>query len=205
MTLVLTENPTVKSIGASGQISLGKEFAGRQVLVDSPAKGVWIIRTATIIPDNEAWLHEEKTLNSLKKAIAWAAKHPAKSSNPDDLPATKNSGVISNKLRAANCVGAKVVLLCDWFQTKLSRARATKASLPSTPNTRPAMVAIGKVKFPKPQNQSITRSWACASSNRKARVTNTRLICGLTCVKSVGLNGIVTPNPGNSYASCSCN
>ena len=61
-------------------------------IVDSPAKGVWIIRTATIIPDNEAWLHEEKTLNSLKKAIAWAAKHPAKSSNPDDLPATKKSG-----------------------------------------------------------------------------------------------------------------
>lgn len=100
MTLVLTENPTVKSIGASGQISLGKEFAGRQVLVDSPAKGVWIIRTAAIIPDNEAWLHEEKTLNSLKKAIAWAAKNPAKSSNPDDLPATKNSGV-NRKARSA--------------------------------------------------------------------------------------------------------
>jgi hypothetical protein len=100
MTLVLTENPTVKSIGASGQISLGKEFAGRQVLVDSPAKGVWIIRTAAIIPDNEAWLHEEKTLNSLKKAIAWAAKNPTKSSNPDDLPATKNSGV-KRKARSA--------------------------------------------------------------------------------------------------------
>lgn len=40
----------VKSIGASGQISLGKEHAGRKVLVETPEPGVWIIRTATIIP-----------------------------------------------------------------------------------------------------------------------------------------------------------
>ena len=86
MTLVLTENPTVKSIGASGQISLGKEFAGRQVLVDSPAKGVWIIRTAAIIPDNETWLHEEKTLNSLKKAIAWAAIRSLNPFSADNRP-----------------------------------------------------------------------------------------------------------------------
>jgi hypothetical protein len=90
MTLTPTDSQMVKSIGSSGQISLGKEFAGRQVLVESPAKGVWIIRTATIIPDNEAWLHEEKTLKNLKKAIAWAAKHPAKASDPDELLVAKN-------------------------------------------------------------------------------------------------------------------
>ena len=75
MTLVLTENPTVKSIGASGQISLGKEFAGRQVLVDSPAKGVWIIRTAAIIPDNEAWLHEEKKMGRGNRLMRVFMKH----------------------------------------------------------------------------------------------------------------------------------
>ena len=45
-----TDSKMVKSIGASGQISLGKEFAGRQVLIESPAKGVWIIQTAIIAP-----------------------------------------------------------------------------------------------------------------------------------------------------------
>lgn len=83
------DSQMVKSIGSSGQISLGKEFAGRQVLVESPAKGVWIIRTATIIPDHEAWLHDKKTKTSLKKALAWAAKNPATASDPAQLSSVK--------------------------------------------------------------------------------------------------------------------
>jgi hypothetical protein len=62
-----TDSKMVKSIGASGQISLGKEFAGRQVLIESPAKGVWIIRTATITPDHEPWPEEEKVQSGVKK------------------------------------------------------------------------------------------------------------------------------------------
>ncbi len=48
-----TSPPTVKVVGANGQISLGKQFAGRQVLVEEKEAGVWLIRTATVIPDNE--------------------------------------------------------------------------------------------------------------------------------------------------------
>jgi hypothetical protein len=44
-----------------------KEFAGRQVLVESPAKGVWIIRTATIIPDHEKWTDSSSSPKSLGK------------------------------------------------------------------------------------------------------------------------------------------
>ncbi len=89
MNVQSTDSQIVKSVGASGQISLGKEFAGRQIFVESPAKGVWIIRTATIIPDHEEWLHEVQTKSSLKKAVAWAQKNPPKVSNPDLLPVVK--------------------------------------------------------------------------------------------------------------------
>jgi hypothetical protein len=89
MTLPVSDNKIVKSIGSSGEIYLGKEFAGRLVLIESPAKGVWIIRTATIIPDNETWLHEEKTKGALKKAIAWAKANSAKASNLNDFPSIK--------------------------------------------------------------------------------------------------------------------
>jgi hypothetical protein len=41
---------SVKVVGANGQISLGKEFAGRQVLVEERGSGVWLIRTARVIP-----------------------------------------------------------------------------------------------------------------------------------------------------------
>ena len=100
MNLASINSQIVKSVGSSGQISLGKEFAGRQVLVESPAKGVWIIRTATIIPDHEEWLHEERTKSSLKKAIAWAQKNPPKASNPDQLPVAK-AHVAKRKVRSA--------------------------------------------------------------------------------------------------------
>jgi hypothetical protein len=70
MTNPATDSKMVKSIGASGQISLGKEFAGRQVLIESPAKGVWIIRTATITPDHDPWPEEEKVQTGLQKGGA---------------------------------------------------------------------------------------------------------------------------------------
>ena len=41
---------SVKRVGASGQISLGKEFAGRTVLIESTEPGVWLIKTARTIP-----------------------------------------------------------------------------------------------------------------------------------------------------------
>ena len=37
---------SIKQIGASGQISLCKEFAGRTVVIDSNELGIWVIKTA---------------------------------------------------------------------------------------------------------------------------------------------------------------
>ncbi len=52
---VMTNQSSVKVIGANGQISLGKQFAGRQVLVEDWEPGVWRVRTVTVVPDNERW------------------------------------------------------------------------------------------------------------------------------------------------------
>ncbi len=73
--------PTVKVVGTNGQISLGKQYAGRQVLVEEREPGVWIVRTATVIPDNERWLHEPKAAADLQAAIAWSAAHAASDSD----------------------------------------------------------------------------------------------------------------------------
>ncbi|MDA1107410.1 MAG: hypothetical protein O2845_03310 [Proteobacteria bacterium] len=63
---------SVKVVGTNGQISLGKQFAGRQVLVEEQEPGVWLVRTATVLPDNESWLHQPKAAAALQKALAWA-------------------------------------------------------------------------------------------------------------------------------------
>ena len=77
--------PAVKVIGANGQISLGKQFAGRQVLVEEQEAGVWLIRTATVTPDNERWLHEAQAASDLARALEWSKQHPAADSQSDTL------------------------------------------------------------------------------------------------------------------------
>lgn len=79
------DHQVIKSIGSSGQISLGKEYAGRQVLVENPEPGVWLIRTATVIPDNEKWMHTPALKKGLTAALAWAQKAPAKASDLSKL------------------------------------------------------------------------------------------------------------------------
>ncbi|MDP3135132.1 MAG: hypothetical protein Q8N17_02210 [Burkholderiaceae bacterium] len=66
--------PTIKVIDANGEISLGKQFAGRQVLVEEQEVGVWLIRTATAIPDNERRLHETQAAADLSRAVAWSTQ-----------------------------------------------------------------------------------------------------------------------------------
>jgi hypothetical protein len=68
---------TVKIVGTNGQISLGKQYAGRQVLVEEREPGVWLVRTATVVPDNERWLHEPQEAAELQAAMAWSVAHPA--------------------------------------------------------------------------------------------------------------------------------
>ncbi|MCT4364752.1 MAG: hypothetical protein N3Z29_07565 [Synechococcaceae cyanobacterium MAG-AL1] len=68
--------PALKLVGSNGQISLGKHYAGRHVLVEESEPGVWTVRTATVIPDNERWLHQPDAAANLQTAMAWSVSHP---------------------------------------------------------------------------------------------------------------------------------
>ncbi len=63
---------SVKLVGNNGQISLGKQHAGRQVLVEEREPGVWLVRTATVVPDNERWAHSPDAAADLRDALAWS-------------------------------------------------------------------------------------------------------------------------------------
>jgi hypothetical protein len=73
--------PTVKTIGVNGQISLGKRYAGQQVLIEEQDTGVWLIRTADVIPHNERWLHEPGHKTKLDAAMSWATENKASDAN----------------------------------------------------------------------------------------------------------------------------
>ena len=76
---------SVKVVGLNGQISLGKEYAGKQVLVEEREPGVWMVRTALVIPENELWLHQPQVKESLQRALAHAATNQVQET--DDIDA----------------------------------------------------------------------------------------------------------------------
>lgn len=82
----------IKTIGRSGQISLGKEHAGRMVQVEELEKGVWVIKAGQFIPDNERWLHEPEVKARLDRAIAWAESTERAETDLDELRARLERG-----------------------------------------------------------------------------------------------------------------
>jgi hypothetical protein len=75
----------IKTIGKSGQISLGKEHAGRMVQVEEVEKGFWTIKAGKFIPDHERWLHEPEVKARLDRAIAWAESTEPSETDLDEL------------------------------------------------------------------------------------------------------------------------
>jgi hypothetical protein len=75
----------VKTVGQSGQIALGKAYAGRHVLVDELEPGVWLVKLGEFVPDNERWLHTPEAKADLDEAVAWAETHPAAATDLDAL------------------------------------------------------------------------------------------------------------------------
>jgi len=76
---------TIKTVGRSGQISLGKKFAGQTVMIDEIETGVWIVKLGRFIPDNERWLHGPGVQTELNEAVAWAEKNSPKDTNFEEL------------------------------------------------------------------------------------------------------------------------
>lgn len=68
----------VRVIGANGQISLGKEFAGKMVLIDQVDSGTWVIKSGEFVPDSEKWVHQASHQAKLDRALEWADKNKPK-------------------------------------------------------------------------------------------------------------------------------
>jgi hypothetical protein len=69
----------------SGQIALGKEFAGRTAVVEEVEPGVWVVKLSQFVPDSERWLWQSDVQASLERAEAYAAANPAQASDLEAL------------------------------------------------------------------------------------------------------------------------
>lgn len=74
-----------KVIGTNGQISLGKEYAGRHITIEEVGDEKWLITGVAVIPKDELWLHEPKTAAALTRSIRRAENTPPQDANLDVL------------------------------------------------------------------------------------------------------------------------
>lgn len=82
----------IKAVGRSGQVSLGKKYAGRTVQVEEVEEGVWTIKVGQFIPDSERWLFDPEVSRELDEAIAWAERTPRSETDLNELKERLESG-----------------------------------------------------------------------------------------------------------------
>jgi hypothetical protein len=79
------DDVVIKTVGSSGQISLGKEYAGRHVLVEQLEAGVWVIKAGDFIPDSERWLHAPEVKAKIEESLEWMRQNPPRETDLDEI------------------------------------------------------------------------------------------------------------------------
>jgi hypothetical protein len=80
----------LKVVGKSGQISLGKSYAGKTLLLERRGDGTMLLTAVAVVPEHQLWTTEEPHRSQIARGLTWAAGTKAKETNLDAL--TKRSG-----------------------------------------------------------------------------------------------------------------
>ena len=75
----------LKMVGASGQVSLGKKYAGKYFEMIEWEDGTVVMVPMRVIPESEAWLHTPELKAQLERAEAWFREHPPTETDIDAL------------------------------------------------------------------------------------------------------------------------
>jgi hypothetical protein len=73
---------SIKRVGKSGQISLGKQHAGEYFREDRQEDGTIVLVPVAVVPTSHWSLRDEA---KIRKAVAWATQHPPEASDVDAL------------------------------------------------------------------------------------------------------------------------
>jgi hypothetical protein len=88
----MNDGAELKVVGKSGQISLGKRFAGKTLRVQHLPDGNIMLTAVAVVPESQLWTLEEPHRSRIQRGMVWAAKHPRRSSEPLALEKRALSG-----------------------------------------------------------------------------------------------------------------
>ena len=80
----------LKVVGKSGQISLGKSYAGKTLRLERRKDGTMLITAVAVVPEHLLWTLEEPHRSQIARGLTWAAGTEARETNLDAL--TKRAG-----------------------------------------------------------------------------------------------------------------
>ena len=75
----------IKVVGKSGQISLGKRFAGKTLRLERRQDGTVLLTAVTMVPESQMWTLEEPHRSRIERGLAWAAQTEPRESDLERL------------------------------------------------------------------------------------------------------------------------
>jgi hypothetical protein len=70
----LVSGAEIKVVGKSGQISLGKNYAGKTLRVERHEDGSIVLTAVAMVPESQLWTLEEPHRSRIARGMAWAAE-----------------------------------------------------------------------------------------------------------------------------------
>jgi hypothetical protein len=81
----LVESTEIKVVGKSGQISLGKRYAGKTLRLERRRDGTVVLTAVAVVPESQLWTLQEPARSQIARGLTWAAATPAKETDIDQL------------------------------------------------------------------------------------------------------------------------
>ena len=73
------------TVASNGQISIGKSWAGRQIVIEEIAEGELYIRAGAFVPDSQKTFHTKAAKESLAEFNEWEESKPKKAPKSSDI------------------------------------------------------------------------------------------------------------------------
>lgn len=90
----VSDRVEIKVVGKSGQISLGKRFAGKTLRLERRTDGTVVLTAVAMVPEHQLWTLEEPHRSRIERGLAWAAATEPQETDIETLvkPPTKRLG-----------------------------------------------------------------------------------------------------------------
>ena len=66
----------LRMFNVNGQITVGKEFAGKPAMIDKSEPGMIIIKLGDFIPESQKWLYRDGNLEKIERALVRVRNTP---------------------------------------------------------------------------------------------------------------------------------